>query len=153
MSNSLAVSIDNWLQDVLYGADEGLRGRNILQSVDNWYCYVQSIHLHAVSCQCFCNHHTFQVLTLKQIQLSSTFAVCFDQNICHILNITPWHLYVLSAWSESIFKSFAMNLKQFTNKYSTGLSCWMYTVDPFTGYNSIIHASNAGPRKTHYCIM
>ena len=67
VSKFVVVSINNWLQDVsatkafvscvqtenhatyayehmdlytvLYTADEGLHGRNVLQSVVNWYCY------------------------------------------------------------------------------------------------------------------
>ena len=38
--NYVAVSINNWLQDVSDAADKDLRGRNILQSDVDWYCYI-----------------------------------------------------------------------------------------------------------------
>ena len=89
----------NWIELNIhrqtYAAEEGLRGRNVLQSVVNWYCYVTA-------------HNQFAYLPTFRVMLSSSKSVKFATHGCTQLSYYSiqihkcQHTYIAYIhWSDS----------------------------------------------------
>ena len=129
VSKYVAESINNWLQDVsatrafvswiqnvLYTADKGPRGWNVLQSVVNWFCYVFAhnqftytrvgVCACVCACMCTCMHVLYTIMHV---------CICVSPMphtpVWHTVTFTTSFLFFLSELNSSLESHWTENSK------------------------------------------